>query len=196
MTYNLSCAIIYPVKFLLKTKNLNYEFRKDIEHLSKQKVSNCYQCGKCTAGCPVAFAMDYPPNQVIRMIQLDMENEVMSSQAPWFCASCETCTTRCPREIDLARIMDTLRIIAQAKNRSSVKEIPMLNQILLKSLELTGRVFEVGVIGTYNFLSFNPFKDILLAIKMFLKGKLSLIPHSAGNLKGLFKKIREKEKNG
>ncbi|PIP40667.1 heterodisulfide reductase subunit C [Candidatus Desantisbacteria bacterium CG_4_10_14_3_um_filter_40_18] len=168
------------------------KFKEDIEGLSKQRISNCYQCGKCTAGCPVAFAMDYPPNQVIRMIQLGLRNEVMSSHAPWFCASCETCTTRCPREIDLARIMDSLRIIAQAENKVSVREVPILNQIFLKSIELTGRVYEVGVIGAYNFFSLNPFKDIPLGIKMFLKGKLNLMPHSAGNFRGLFKRIREK----
>lgn len=172
----------------------NLKFKEDVERLSKQRVSNCYQCGKCTAGCPVALWMDYSPNQVIRMIQLGLRDEVMNSHAPWFCASCETCTTRCPREIDLARIMDSLRIIAQAENKASVREIPILNQIFLKSIELTGRVYEVGIIGTYNLLSLNPFKDIPLGIKMFLKGKLSLMPHISGNLRGLFDKIRKMEK--
>jgi heterodisulfide reductase subunit C len=190
------------MKFFLETKKLKTGFRRDVERLSKQKISNCYQCGKCSAGCPIAFAMDYPPNQIIRMIQLGMRDEVMGSNSSWFCVSCVTCTTRCPREIDIAKIMDTLRIMAQAgKYKISDREIPIFDWIFLKSLEFTGRIYELGMIGAYNLLSLHPFKDVFpMGVKMFLKGKINVFPHFVKNPFELFKnfilfrKIRKKEK--
>ena len=81
-------------------------FLTEVEALSGQKILECYQCGKCTAGCPTAFAMDYPPNQILRAIQLGMRDTVLSSKAIWLCASCETCGTRCPQDVDFPRIFE------------------------------------------------------------------------------------------
>ncbi len=71
-------------------------------------VENCYQCGKCTAGCPAADAMDFMPNQVLRLVQADEIDRVMRSRAIWLCVSCLTCTTRCPQSVDCAFDMDEL----------------------------------------------------------------------------------------
>ena len=84
------------MSWLLPHDESQLEFVSQVEEMSAQRVADCYQCGKCTAGCPTAFAMDYPPNQIIRGIQLGMRDAVLSSKAIWVCAACETCTTRCP----------------------------------------------------------------------------------------------------
>jgi len=87
------------------------DFVRRIEEISGQKLADCYQCGRCTAGCPFAKFMDAPPNQVIRFIQLGLRDDAVKSQAPWFCAACLVCQTRCPRGVDIPRLMEAVRAI-------------------------------------------------------------------------------------
>jgi len=82
-------------------------------------VSSCYQCKKCSAGCPLTFAMDFYPDQVIRLALLGQEEQVLGCRTIWVCSSCETCTTRCPNNIDIAGVMDWLKEAAIAKLFSS-----------------------------------------------------------------------------
>jgi len=77
-------------------ENINPAFLEEVEGGSGVKVSACFQCRKCTNGCPVTFAMDLYPDQVMRYIQLGIREPVLNSSTIWVCASCETCTTRCP----------------------------------------------------------------------------------------------------
>jgi heterodisulfide reductase subunit C len=81
-----------------------------VEAISGQPVLECNQCGKCSAGCPVSSTMDMLPSQVIRLVQLGLD-EALEAQAIWACASCFTCVTRCPKGVDLPRIMEALRQI-------------------------------------------------------------------------------------
>jgi len=87
-------------------------FAKLVAQESGENLLACYQCQKCSAGCPVAYAMDILPNQVIRMVQFGLREKVLSSHTIWICASCYTCSVRCPNDIDIAKIMDVLRHIA------------------------------------------------------------------------------------
>ena len=84
---------------------------REIETLSEQKLLACYQCGRCSAGCPMVDEMDLLPNQVIRLAQLGMQS-VLKSQAAWVCAACLTCHARCPKGIDLPRVMEAIRVLA------------------------------------------------------------------------------------
>ncbi len=87
------------------------DFIRRIEEISNQKIYDCYQCGRCTAGCPFAKFMDVPPNQVIRFIQLGLKDDVLAVSGPWFCAACLVCQTRCPRGVDIPRLMEAIRMI-------------------------------------------------------------------------------------
>ncbi|MEG3070747.1 MAG: 4Fe-4S dicluster domain-containing protein [Candidatus Syntrophopropionicum ammoniitolerans] len=101
----------------------NADFTEEIGIESGQPVQKCYQCGKCTAGCPLTFAMDYKPNQVIRMVQLGMKDELLKCQTIWICSNCSTCTTRCPCNVEVAEVMGALRIMA-GKSGTTPRERP------------------------------------------------------------------------
>ena len=96
----------------LSAEGLRNELRRKVEELSGEDLLSCYQCGKCSAGCPAAFAMDLLPSQVIRFLQLGLVEEVLDSETPWFCAACQSCYARCPKGVDLSRIMEAVREIA------------------------------------------------------------------------------------
>jgi len=173
------------MKWFISHETIKSPFLKSLENDSGEVMSHCYQCGKCSAGCPVAFKMDYLPNQIIRMVQLGLEEQVLSSRTIWLCASCLTCTVRCPRKIDVAEIMDYLRRRAYKKGILPQGEIgiPLFNKIFLKNIELFGRLYEMGLIGMFNMLSGEFFKDLALAPKMFFKRKIGILPPKVNNIK-------------
>jgi heterodisulfide reductase subunit C len=95
----------------LSKASIKNDLVRKIEEISGQDLLACYQCGKCSAGCPAAFAMDMLPSQAIRYAQLGLVDRVLESNTPWFCAACQTCYSRCPKGVDLARIMEAMREI-------------------------------------------------------------------------------------
>ncbi len=101
-----------------------------IKEISGEDVRACYQCGKCTAGCPLAASMDLMPNQILRLLQLGEYEPVLQSRTIWQCASCLTCAARCPKEVDPARVMDALRTILMRQGLTHV-EIPKVPADLL-----------------------------------------------------------------
>lgn len=146
-----------------------------IGDLTGEKISACYQCGKCSAGCPAASAMDLLPHQVLRLIQLGKKDKVLGSRTIWLCASCQTCTTRCPKEVDLARVMDALRELALKEGRAiKEKDTVAFQKIFLAWVRRTGRLFEGGLVGEYKLRTGHFFQDLDAAPKMM--GKLKKWP--------------------
>jgi heterodisulfide reductase subunit C len=105
--------------------SIRSEFVRQVEAISGENLLACNQCGKCSAGCPVAFSLDLLPSQVIRLAQLGLE-EVLDSQTIWTCAACLTCVARCPKGIDLPRIMEALRLIRMQRSgdHMAASELP------------------------------------------------------------------------
>jgi len=171
------------------------DFAGEVLTETSQNLALCYQCGNCTAGCPYTEFFDYPVNQVMRLIQMGMRETVMSSRAIWLCATCETCTTRCPCEIDVACIMDYLRARAYRESRYTEKEIKIFYEAFLSSLKSHGRIFEPGILMRYNIASGHLFTDADLGTKVARKKLIRLLPR---NIKGkremakIFSKFAEK----
>jgi heterodisulfide reductase subunit C len=185
------------MSWLLPPAEKQLEFVREVQEHGAPNVIACYQCGKCTAGCPVAYEMDYPPNQLIRGISLGMRDTVLSSRSIWLCAACETCSERCPQEVDPAAVMDSLRRIAYAEGiRSPEQDITLFHRIFLGNVKQFGRLFEAGLIGFFNIFSGHYTKDVLMAPKMLLKGKLNVVPsinRKSAQVKEIFAKAKELE---
>lgn len=114
-------------KLVLEPHKKNAD-KEQLEYISEVNVTACYQCGNCSAGCPAVNFMEIPPNRIIRMVQLGCLDEIADSNTPWICAACITCSVRCPRGVDIARVMEGLRQLALRKGYSRVNinklEIP------------------------------------------------------------------------
>jgi heterodisulfide reductase subunit C2 len=172
-------------------------FAARINGMIGQNIDGCYQCGKCTAGCPLAYSMEIPPHEIVRLVQLGREEEALASHTIWLCASCETCTSRCPKNIDIASVMDALRILAFRQGRTQAeKEITLFHKLFLRVVGQFGRVNDLRLMGKYNLLTLNPLKDWRLGQKLFSKGKLRLTSPRVKGLKEfqeILQRIQESE---
>lgn len=166
-------------------------------------LARCYQCGKCSAGCPVSSDMDFPPSLLIRKLQTGLpehEEEVLRSKSIWYCLTCEMCISRCPMEVDIPPMMDYLRSesLRLKKANPAAKNIIKFHKAFLDSIEQTGRLYEMGLIVDYKARALNLTQDVALAPSMFAKGKLKIMPElikNRKNIKQIFEKtINKKQK--
>jgi len=164
-------------------------------------VSHCYQCGKCTAGCPLNEDMDIKPNQVLRMLQAELpgyEDRLLSSLSIWLCLACDTCYSRCPQEVKLSQVMDFLRqeSVRQNKVNPKAKDILSFHKAFLETIEKNGKLNEVWLTLNYKLKTLNMIQDVQKAPSMFFKGKLNPIPGRIQHVKEMekiFQRISENE---
>jgi len=105
----------------LSKRKIKDIFVTKIEEISGQNLLACYQCGKCSAGCPAIYEMDILPNQIIRFAQLGLKDELLQSKSIWICASCLTCNARCPKGINIAEVIEAIRQILLRKRKDHLK---------------------------------------------------------------------------
>lgn len=183
---------------VVKIEECDLNFINDVEEAGGRNVYACFQCGTCSGGCPVSFVMDYTPRRIMRMVQLGMREKVLSSATIWLCSSCNTCITRCPREVELPAVMAALKSIAIKEGiDAKIKEGPIFYKTMIENIKKYGRVHETGL-----FMSFarktgglmKVLKELPLGITLLRKGKLKLSPEkieSTDQLKTMFKSIEQ-----
>jgi heterodisulfide reductase subunit C len=171
-----------------------------LKQITGVNVHECYQCGKCTAGCPVAERMDLRPSVMMRMLQTndpDLEDEILNSLSIWFCLTCETCYSRCPMEIDIPKVMDYLRerSYTEGKVHPKARNIVAFHQSFLSTVRKNGRLHEMSLILDYKMHSGKLFQDVKIAPQMYSKGKLHLLPEQIKNRKAFLSLFKDQYKN-
>jgi len=158
---------------------------QEIQERCGENVYLCYQCKKCSAGCPVVEFMDLAPNQLLRAVQLGQNERVLKSRTIWICANCQTCVTRCPHAIDLPRAMDVIKQLAlEAGVKPPIASIPIFNQAALRGIQMFGRMYELGLLGELKARTMlkgdidvgQLIKDLRMGAQMILTGKFKFIP--------------------
>ena len=177
----------------------NTALLEEVQCRSGTPVSACLQCHKCSAGCPIGPEMDYQASQIMRLVYLGEEDEILESGAIWLCASCEACTARCPMGIDIAAVMDALRIMAvRRKAALADSRGEKFNRSFLGSVRRHGRVYELGMLTAYKLRSGQLFADLAKFPQMLAKGKISLLPKkckSTEQMREIFRRAEEEEEN-
>jgi len=160
------------------------------------EAAKCYQCGKCSAGCPVRDFTDTPPNRIIRYIQLGMYDKALNSAMPWLCAGCFTCEGRCPQDYSLASLMDSIRQLAIEENIVPAdKKAAAFHKAFVKQIKKYGRSYELGLVMDYKLSTMEIWQDMKLAPETLSKGKMAILPHRIKGQKEIdriFKKAEEK----
>ncbi len=166
-----------------------------VERISGVKIRKCLQCKKCSNGCPVAGLTRIGPAETIRRLQLDTGDELFESDLVWMCVSCETCYARCPMKIDMAAIMDALRMLAVQKRTSGVKgNVHLFNKSFLNTVKLFGRTYDLGMIAAYKAGTSTYMQDTDKFPQMLLKRKIALLPSLKGDKKYIKRIFKAKDK--
>jgi heterodisulfide reductase subunit C len=179
----------------------NLKLARDLRDVTGENVMLCYQCKKCTLGCPSAYTMKMKPHELMRAVQLGLKENIFWSGTIWVCLSCETCNTRCPQGINILRVIDGLREMTFSKKDdyyNPYPAIPAFHRTFLALVERFGKVYELGLALLINLKMLTPFKDVDMASSMFLKGKLKLFPYfgkGRKELRQVMARIRKLELN-
>jgi len=148
---------------------------EQVLRISGVRIENCYQCGKCTAGCPVAREMEVPPQQMMRLVQLNLRERALRANTVWVCASCETCSARCPMDVKVADVMDALRRIAIEEGISAPPDgrtMSVFHREFLDGIRRWGRLNEHELIALYKLKTGRLLDDVGLGIRLFGKQKI------------------------
>jgi len=168
---------------LINLNQTDSEFVAQVTRRCGVDLNKCWHCQTCAGGCPFVRAMDYPPNRVIRLVQLGLRKEALESSGIWICVGCNTCSIQCPNSIDIPAVNDALRQMA-VEEGIVIAEPNILNfhQAVLQSIQRHGRTHKLEVMMRYKLKKHDWFSDIVVGMKMCSKRKLELLPSKNKNI--------------
>lgn len=168
-----------------------------IEQRSGMRVSDCYQCGRCTSTCAGAFAFDIPPHRIMRLLQLGQVDQVLNSATAQLCFDCMTCSMRCPMNIDVASVIETAKMVAdEMELKDTEKGMRFFRREFLKNVRRHGRLHEPSLVGWINLKTGRPFNDLSLVPLVLRKKKVHVVPPRVKNLRHLRRLFKEVGTNG
>ena len=148
----------------------------EVKASSGASPMSCYQCAKCSSGCPVAGRGDLKPHEIVRLVQMNQRQAVLTSRFIWECTSCQTCVTRCPQKVDTPAMNDALRALSLSEGVAATgTAVPAFNEAFLNSVRKRGRVWELGLMAVFKLRTRRLFEDTDKAPMMLSKGKLPLL---------------------
>lgn len=157
--------------------SLDASLRDVVNIQSHQNINRCFACARCTAGCPVAYAMEYGPHRILQMVRMGMKEAVLSSPDIWLCAGCETCGTRCPNNVDIAHMMDVLRQLSVAEGvRNPAADAADFHRLFLWLVKTFGRMHEVSLLALYKVRTRDWLADMGAGAQLVAKGKIPILP--------------------
>ena len=140
---------------------------------------DCYQCGKCTAGCPLSSMMDLMPREVIRYLQLGAADKVLSARTPWICAQCEVCSTRCPQNVDICSTMRAVRLASKNAGKRPVPEADIFDDAFIANVKKHGISNEQYLAASYNIKSGHFMQDMGNATRMLKRKMVGMAVHNS-----------------
>lgn len=180
--------------------NADIQFSAEVRKTEAgKKIFDCIQCGICAGSCHARFAMDYSPMQIVKLIHLGLKNDVLSSSTIWICASCYTCTSRCPRGIDVPLLMSTLKNMAmENKVAAKIPSKPKFHKAFTEIVGKYGRMHEpqlqVKLLDKTHPREL--FSNVRFGLALWRKGKVKLSPTKiakTSDIKTIFEKAMKKE---
>ena len=160
------------------------DFANRVKQQAGVNFDLCWHCQSCAGGCPFVTAMDYPPNRVIRLVQLGLKKDVLESSGIWICVGCNTCSIQCPNAIDIPAVNDALRAIAIEEGVAIAEPgILSFHNEVLDSIQRYGRTHKFEIMLRYKLRRRDWFSDMAVGLKMFVKRKLELLPSRSKDMK-------------
>ncbi|MFW6136486.1 MAG: 4Fe-4S dicluster domain-containing protein [Candidatus Aminicenantaceae bacterium] len=184
-----------PAGLNKKESQLKDSFLQQIENFpGGESLKKCIQCGTCTGTCPVSYTMDITPREIIALFRAGEIESILSSRTIWICASCYSCTVRCPQGVKVTDILYTLKRLA-IENEIFPKKFPVyaLSNAFVRFTNMFGRSYEPGLILSY-YLRTNPLKlfgMLPLFLKMAPRGRIGMLPQKIKGRKNFSKILKE-----
>lgn len=106
------------MSIVISNQTVIQDFVRKVEEISGEKFSKCMQCGTCTGSCPMIVEMKISPRKLVLLSKFGQQESVTDANTVWLCASCHSCKVRCPRGIDLPKVMEAIRLVTLRKNEN------------------------------------------------------------------------------